>query len=310
MPTKQLKTTESCIPRINLLWSVLLAAGLSVWLFALSQTGAERAWLGLLVNFLYFGPLAAGLTVWLAIIAMSRGGWAKGYEHLAANGILAAGPVILALAALWLGSSQWSPWLGRNLPQGVWLDTNFVLGRDLASLTLFWLFAWFYLGRRQRGKRGGAAGALFILAYGVVFSLLGFDLVMALDPAWHSSLFGGYFAVSGLYMAVAALAFMASWQPRPRLVFLHDIGKLLLAFSLLTTYLMFSQLLPIWYENLPGETTFVFARLQVRPASALSALLLVVIYLGPLVLLLTVWAKQHRYYLGAVSGLVLLGMWL
>ncbi|MCK9296257.1 MAG: hypothetical protein M0P70_14365, partial [Desulfobulbaceae bacterium] len=40
------------------------------------------------------------------------------------------------------------------------------------------------------------------------------------------------------------------------------------------------------------------------------ALLLVVIYLGPLVLLLTVWAKQHRYYLGAVSGLVLLGMWL
>jgi len=309
MPTEQMKTTMTCIPRINLLWAVLLAAGLVVWLFFLYQAGAERAWLALLVNFLYFGPLAAGLVVWLAIVAVSRGQWAKPYEHLAANGILIAIPTVLALAALWAGSSYWSPWIGKELPQGIWLDTTFLMARDFLSLLLFWCFAWFYLTRNRRGNRGGVPGALLILAYGVVFSLLGFDLVMALDPSWHSSMLGGYFAVSGLYQAIAALGFMTSWQQRPYTPFLHDIGKLLLAFSLLTTYLMFSQLLPIWYENLPGETSYVFARLQVRPASIMSLLLLSTIYLGPLVLLLTVWAKKNRYYLGAVCALVLLGMW-
>ena len=40
----------------------------------------------------------------------------------------------------------------------------------------------------------------------------------------------------------------------------HDLGKLIVAFSLLTTYMMFSQLIVIWYENLPDEVRFVIPR--------------------------------------------------
>jgi len=307
---QQTRFPAFCIPRLNLLWTVLLVTGAIVWLFSFQFAGPERAWLALLASFLYFGPLSAGLVVWLAIIAVSRGKWAKGYEHLAAGGAVLAWPSILALLALWFGSSQWSPWLGKSLTQGAWLDTAFVLGRDLAALALFWLFGWFYLRRRQAGKKGGKTGAFFVLAYGVLFSLIGFDLGMALDPSWHSSLFGGYFCISGLYLSIAAFAFMTVWQAKPNPTFLHDLGKMLLAFSLLTTYLMFSQLLPIWYENLPAETSYVYARLNVRPATLQSPVLLLTIYLGPLVLLLTVWAKKNRFYLGAASGLIMLCMWL
>ena len=46
--------------------------------------------------------------------------------------------------------------------------------------------------------------AVVIVAYAFILTLLAFDLVMALDPHWFSSLFGGYFFVSGMYAAVAA----------------------------------------------------------------------------------------------------------
>ena len=42
----------------------------------------------------------------------------------------------------------------------------------------------------------------------------------------------------------------------------HDVGKLVFAFSLMTTYFMYSQLLPIWYENLPHETRFLVPRMD------------------------------------------------
>ncbi len=40
-----------------------------------------------------------------------------------------------------------------------------------------------------------------------------------------------------------------------------------------------------------------------------SLTLIVVIYLAPVVLLLTAWAKQSRFWLGAVALLLLVGIW-
>jgi hypothetical protein len=92
---------------------------------------------------------------------------------------------------------------------------------------------------------------------------------------------------------------------------LHDIGKLLVAFSLLTTYMMFSQLLPIWYANLPDEVRMPLARLSYSyPAwRIVSTALLATMYLGPLVLLLTIRAKRTPWMLGTIAVLVLVSLW-
>jgi hypothetical protein len=37
---------------------------------------------------------------------------------------------------------------------------------------------------------------------------------------------------------------------------MHDIGKMLFAFSIFWMYLFFSQYLVIWYANMPEETQF------------------------------------------------------
>src|SRR5262249_56209018 len=55
-----------------------------------------------------------------------------------------------------------------------------------------------------RGERSRLA-VILLLLYGIVLSLLGYDLIMSLDPNWFSGLFGGYILVTALYSGFAFL---------------------------------------------------------------------------------------------------------
>jgi hypothetical protein len=283
--------------------------GLAGWgLCVLVDPG--RAWRAMLVNFVYFAPLSAGMVVWSAIVALCNGRWARSVQRwsLAAAGFA---PVSLAmLAALWFGREHWAGWHHHMLPnQGFWLDDAFLFARDAAALVIVWGLAAALLFRRRAGGEGKALSAMLALAYGLGFSLLGFDLVMSLEPRWYSTLMGGYFFVSGLYAAVAAWTLVSLVHQPVDVGVRHDLGKLLVAMSLLTTYLMYSQLLPIWYGNLPREAMFVIPRLGEPPWMYVSALLLATIYLGPLAVLLTTGSKRSPKCLGVVSAAVLAGLW-
>lgn len=136
------------------------------------------------------------------------------------------------------------------------------------------------IGRWTRGWRGDdieheislrglrrLAPAL-ILAFAFGYSILGFDQVMSLSPMWYSNLFGAYFAWGAYLSAIAATALLAVLHRRaPGLEGevtpgrLHDLGKLIFAFSIFWMYLFWSQYLVIWYGNLPEETFFLEARL-------------------------------------------------
>ena len=290
------------------LWRILLALGAVMWIFSLVGGESVRAWHAFLVNFLFFTPLAAGLVVWTAIVMASRGTWMGPAEEVAALGQAFALPSLAALLLLWAGSSAWAPWPRLDPHQRIWLDTTFIFARDFLALAVFWGTALRYR-RRRRLLEDKSAAAVLVLVYCLTFSLLGFDLVMALDPHWVSSLFGGYFFISGLYIAMAAWTLIIAWRGRVEKERLHDLGKLLLAFSILTTYMMYCQLIPIYYENLPQETRFLIPRLNYQPWRTVSMFLAGVVFVGPLFLLLTVWAKRNRRYLGSVAGLILVGMW-
>jgi hypothetical protein len=46
-------------------------------------------------------------------------------------------------------------------------------------------------------------------------------------------------------------------------IHIHDLGKWVFAFSLVWTYMWFSQFMLIWYANIPEEVTYFTARLEV-----------------------------------------------
>jgi len=324
-------------------WAVVFVAGLAAWVACAVGGDAPRAWRALLINFIFFTPLAAGMVLWPAVLRLCEGKWSKTIEPTALAALAFAPLSLVAFVVLWLGRTHWAAWThAEHLHNAAWLNPRFLFTRDLIGLLVFWgLAAWFVRRARQctasilladaavihnsaaapaakdggvtaeapQSKTPGALAAWLAFAYCVVFTLLAFDLVMALDPHWFSTLFGGYFFMSGLYAALAAWTLIAILGRRAEVEQRHDLGRLLVAFSLITTYLMFSQLLPIWYENLPEEARFALPRLRTPPWPAIGVVLLATVYLGPLVALLTRWSKRTPWFLGTVSLAVLAGLW-
>ncbi len=106
------------------------------------------------------------------------------------------------------------------------------------------------------------------------------DLIMALDPDWFSTLFGGWYFIGNLFSGLALLAIAAMslrnrcglqrFLPEARQ---SDLATLLFAFCLLNIDFFWSQYLTIWYGNLPEETGWLIER-AVDDSAALGQALL------------------------------------
>jgi len=109
--------------------------------------------------------------------------------------------------------------------------------------------------------------ALNTVAFVIVISMASFDWLMSLDPHWFSTIFGVMVMVGAGLSALAWTAVCLRWLAPgmgknitlPESV-AHDIGNLMLAFTMLWTYMSLSQYLIIWSANLPEEATWYAMR--------------------------------------------------
>ena len=122
--------------------------------------------------------------------------------------------------------------------------------------------------REAAEARKRSLAPIMCLIFALGYSLLVFDQVMSMEQLWFSNLFGAFVSWGGILSAVAAIALIAVLHRNsPGLEGhvtekrMHDIGKMILAFSIFWMYLFFSQYLVIWYGNLPEETVFFRDRL-------------------------------------------------
>lgn len=287
-------------------WSLLAIIGIGCWIITVLNSAEQKdAYRALLVNFLFFTPLAAALPTWAATLRLCEARFADEAARYNKVGTLFAVPSLLALMTLAAGSSIWSPWT-KPTHVGLWLDPRFIFTRDGIALAIFWILAiWF----RHRYEKASTLAGFLVVTYAAVFSLLGFDLVMSLALPWHSSMVGGYFFISGMYAGIALITVGASWtnlRPTKRL---QDFGGLVVAFSILTTYMMYANLLPIWYENLPPETIYIMPRMFSTTWRYVSLALLLIVYFGPLIFLFSAWVRRQRALLGSAALLSLVGLW-
>lgn len=109
---------------------------------------------------------------------------------------------------------------------------------------------------------------LICLVFAMGFSVFNYDQVMSLEQAWYSNLFGGYVCWGGILSAVAASALIGvlhrnapGFEGQINEARMHDIGKMMFAFSIFWMYLFWSQYLVIYYGNLPEETFYLRDRL-------------------------------------------------
>jgi hypothetical protein len=92
--------------------------------------------------------------------------------------------------------------------------------------------------------------------------------IMSVDAHWYSTLFAWYSGVSWFVSMIAitilTLIYLKSLGYFSHITadHMHDLGKLLFAFSIFWTYMWFSQYMLIWYANVGEETVYFYERLQ------------------------------------------------
>lgn len=104
-----------------------------------------------------------------------------------------------------------------------------------------------------------AAGGIFLFALSLTMAAI--DWMKSLQFQWFSTMYGVYYFGGSVWVTLATVYVLAAWLrhtgPLREVVqdrTMHDIGVLLLAFTVFYAYVHFSQYLIIWSANLPEET--------------------------------------------------------
>jgi len=303
--------------------------GLAAFLAGAWSAHAREAWTALLVSYLYFLGLAQAGVTWAAVLQLAQARWADPVRRL---GEACAAFLPLAFVpglALFIGREWILPWIGQDMgDRAGWLNVPALFARNAVGLGALTALSLLYVSRNRRARAAGlapepahrATSALSLaipVLYAVVFSLLSFDFVMGLRPFWRSSLIGPYFFCGALYAALAFIALAAAVLGRAEGSPLRldrrtqlDVGNLLLAFGMLTTYMFFAHLLVIWYANLPEETGFLIARYHHQPWFTLTWVVIGAAFLAPFACLVVREVKATPRLLAGVAALVLVAMWL
>jgi len=204
-----------------------------------------------------------------------------------------------------------------------YLNTGFFIVRAVIYFA-FWMLLMVLLNRwsaeQDRGQATTPADSVrfrTVSAPGMLFLVLtvtfaSVDWIMSLDAEWFSTIFGlltiaGWglnafaFAIIVLAMLQRSGAAVDILKPRH----FHDLGKLLLAFTMLWAYLSFSQFLIIWSGNLPEEIPWYVKRTTGSWGYVAIALVVGHFFL-PFLLLLSQDLKKRPAMLARVAAFIII----
>ncbi len=307
----------------------LVATGALVLLIG-SLVDPESALPNLLLGAFLLLTLSLGGLFFLALEQATGASWCASIrrvpEAMAATLPLSAAVFAVALA---LNLNNY-PWMheshgGADSPfwfKELWLTPVFFMVRSILYLGI-WVFFGNRLLRTLRahdegwnesaGRLGVRLSVAFLVVFAVTLSLATFDWIMSFEHHWFSTIFGVY-NFAGLFLAaLAMIAILAvrkhdegPLQKALTAEHLHDLGKLMFAFSNFWMYIWFSQYMLIWYTNIPEETSYFVTRVGGTwgPILLLSLLLNWVV---PFLILLPVKSKRDPRILIKVCWAILAG---
>jgi Ni/Fe-hydrogenase subunit HybB-like protein len=340
------QTSVSC-RNLALISTALVAIGLGAFLVQVGGDHPERAWHAYHINFLLWSAIAQGGLLFSIVMHLVKASWSRPMQSLA-EAFAAFFPLSFVLfILLFLGREYLFPWLHHEHGKEVWLNMPFLFSRDLIGLLLLYGLGLAYLrcalrlkadpnrfeGRLRnfilRGKTGGDEEAqryqkkmtvlsvLYILAYALVLSLIGFDLIMSMEPHWFSTLFGAYVFAKAFYLGLAALMILSAsfylgsrGESSLKSSHFHDLGKLLFAFCLVWADFFYVQLLVIWYGNISEETHYVIQRVMLSPWKSLAWGVFIVSFLIPFFILLNRRVKTRPIPMIILCSVIIIGLWL
>jgi hypothetical protein len=299
-----------------------------------------RAWLNFLVDGFAFLSLGVGALFFISTQRLAGARWSAPLRRIAEAFMLTLPVAAGLMLVLGAGFSAIYPWAGGGnfgaaheavaAGRTTYLEPWFVVLRMAVVLALWCCFALRFRAISRRGDQDRAAGldahrrldrlcAWFLPLFAFTFTAAAYDWIVSLEPKWFSTMFAVYVFAGAFAQSIAAItlvaallhrrsAFTAAGAPLARAQ-LHDLGKMLFAFSTFWAYIWVCQYLLIWYGDLPEEVSY-YVRRTSPPWLPWFLLNFALCWAIPFFTLLPVAAKRSARTLLFVSGVVLLGHWL
>ena len=307
-------------------------------------TDAHAAWTSLLFNNYFFLGISIFAVFFVALQHVAEAGWSTVIKRVP-EAIMtflpfACAVMIFIVVAAILHWNHIYHWMEEGIvTEGAPNYDKIIAGKEAYLSPIFFLVrsliyvsVWIYCAKRLRdislqgdlegglGKKsynkGITVSAWFIVFFAISSSTASWDWIMSIDTHWFSTLFGWYifseWSAIGFTTILLFCLFLKKQGYLPDLSesIIHDLGKFVFAFSVVWTYMWFSQFMLIWYANIPEEVTYFMERIELPNYNFLFWFSAAINFVIPTIVLMSRDAKRNTNFLIFASVTILIGHWI
>lgn len=269
---------------LTVVFGIFVLIGL-VAFFTAYSTNQVLAWTSYLRAHFFFMAISIAAVFFVAIHWITTSMWSSVVRRIA-EGFSAYLPFVLVSSGiLFLGAHTLYPWTdlahikGDSVIEGKlgYLNMTFWIIRTVVGVLLWNFFARKLVGSSIRTDSGADFkeaynsnrkwSVAFLVVFALTYTMFSIDQLMSLDPHFFSTMWGVYLFAGAYQSFYATLAIVVIILRRTgylnKLVnenHIHDIAKMMFAFTVFWAYTGFSQYMLIWYANMPEETGFFLLR--------------------------------------------------
>ena len=307
-------------------------------------TDIHAAWTSLLFNNYFFLGISIFAVFFVALQHVAEAGWSTAIKRVP-EAIMTFLPyacavmIFIVIAAI-LHWNHIYHWMEEGImTEGAPNYDKIIAGKEAYLSPIFFLVrsiiyvtVWIYCAKRLRDislqgdleggigeksyNKGITVSAWFIVFFAVSSSTASWDWIMSIDTHWFSTLFGWYiFSEWSAIGFTTILLFCLFLKKQGYLEHLnesiiHDLGKWVFAFSIVWTYMWFSQFMLIWYANIPEEVTYFMERIELPNYRFLFWFSAAINFVVPTIMLMSRDAKRNTNLLITASITILIGHWI
>jgi len=307
-------------------------------------TDSHAAWTSLLFNNYFFLGISIFAVFFVALQHVAEAGWSTVIKRVP-EAIMtflpyACAVMIFIVVAAILHWNHIYHWMEEGImTEGAPNYDKIIAGKEAYLSPIFFLVrsliyvsVWIYCAKRLRdislqgdlegglGKKsynkGITVSAWFIVFFAISSSTASWDWIMSIDTHWFSTLFGWYifseWSAIGFTSILLFCLFLKKQGYLPDLneSIIHDLGKWVFAFSVVWTYMWFSQFMLIWYANIPEEVTYFMERIELPNYNFLFWFSAAINFVIPTIVLMSRDAKRNTNFLIFASVTILIGHWI
>jgi len=241
-------------------------------------------WQSYLFAYIFWSGLALGCLGILIMHNVVGGNWGVAIRRFVESGTQTLPLVAIFVLPLFFALHTLYTWTHPDVRaqdfavghKAVYMNVPFFIGRTVLYFLIWLFFGYRLLAMANEHDRTGdpalfkrikglSAPALLIFVLSTTYAFI--DWIMSLEPDWYSTIYAWMFTMGEVLLTfafvVALLVLLSKREPFASFLtrqHYHDLGNLMLAFTMLWAYMSLSQFLIIWAENLPDEIPWYVRR--------------------------------------------------